>query len=74
MNDQVGISLCNISSILSKREMRIKKISINPLSPTSDLERISPYTISTISSIQVMRKRKISIRGLLVDLIPDSPN
>ena len=74
MNDQVGISLYNISSILSKRVMRIKKISINPLSPTSDLDRISPYTISTISSIQVMRKRKISIRRLLVDLIPDSPN
>ena len=54
--------------------MRIKKISINPLNPTSDLDRISPYTISTISSIQVKRKRKISIRGLLVDLIPDSPN
>ena len=54
--------------------MRIKKISVNPLSPISDLDRISPYTISTISSIQVMRKRKISIRGLLVDLIPDSPN
>ena len=58
MNDQVGISLYNISTILSKRVMRIKKISINPLSPTSDLDRISPYTISTISSIQVMRIKK----------------
>ena len=74
MNDQVGIYLYNISTILSKWVMRIKKISINPLNPTSDLDRISPYTISTISSIQVKRKRKISIRGLLVDLIPDSPN
>ena len=74
MNDQVGISLYNISTILSKWVMRIKKISINPLNPTSDLDRISPYTISTISSIQVMIKREISIRGLLVDLIPDSPN
>ena len=74
MNDQVVISLYNISTILSKRVMRIKKISVNPLSPISDLDRISPYTISTISSIQVMIKREISIRGLLVDLIPDSPN
>ena len=32
--------------------------SINPLSPTSDQERISPYTISTISSRQVMRIKK----------------
>ena len=32
--------------------------SLNPWSPTSDLERISPYTISTISSRQVMRKKK----------------
>ena len=30
----------------------------NPLSPTSDPDRISPYTISTISSRQVMRIKK----------------
>ena len=41
---------------------------------TSDLDRISPYTISTISSRQVMKISKISIRGLLVDPIPNSPN
>ena len=41
---------------------------------TSDLDRISPYTISTISSRQVMRISKISIRGLLVDPIPNSPD
>ena len=41
---------------------------------TSDLDRISPYTISTIPSRQVMRISKISIRGLLVDPIPNSPN
>ena len=46
---------------------------VNPLSPTSDQDRIYPYTISTISSRQVMR-RKISIRGLFVDPIPNSPN
>ena len=44
------------------------------LSPTSDLKRISPYAISTISSKQVMRVKKISIKGLLVDPIPNSPN
>ena len=31
---------------------------LNPLSPTSDQDRISPYTISTISSGQVMRIKK----------------
>ena len=30
----------------------------DPLSPTSDLERISPHTISTIYSRQVMRIEK----------------
>ena len=30
----------------------------NPLSPTSDQNRISPYTINTISSRQVMRIKK----------------
>ena len=36
----------------------------NPLTPISDQERISPYNIKTISSRQVMRIRKISVRGL----------
>ena len=31
---------------------------LNPLSPTSDQDGISPYTISTISSRQVMRIKK----------------
>ena len=30
----------------------------NPLSPTSDLDRISPYIICTISRRQVMRIKK----------------
>ena len=34
-----------------------------PLSPGCDQDRISPYTISTISSRQVMRIKKISIIG-----------
>ena len=30
----------------------------------SDQDRISPYNINTISSTQVMRKKKISVKGL----------
>ena len=37
-------------------------------------DRISPYSVCTISCRQVMRIRKISIVGLLIDLIPDSSN
>ena len=48
--------------------------SFNPLVPNSDQDRISPYTISTISSTRVMRVKKISIRGLLVDPNLNSPN
>ena len=48
-------------------------LALNPLSPTSDQDRISSYTISTISSRQVMRIKKNLIGGLLVDLIPNSP-
>ena len=31
---------------------------LNPLTPMSDQDRISPYIINTISSKQVMRKKK----------------
>ena len=48
--------------------------SFNPLVPNSDQDRISPYTISTISSTRVKRVKKISIRGLLVDPNLNSPN
>ena len=48
--------------------------SFNPLVPNSDQDRISPYTISTISSRKVMRIKKISIGGLLVDSNLNSPN
>ena len=46
----------------------------NPLTPMSDQDRISPCNINTISSIQVMRTKKISVKGLLVDPIPNSLN
>ena len=39
-----------------------------------DQERISSYGVNTISSRQVMRIKKLSVRGLLVDPIPNSPN
>ena len=48
--------------------------SFNSLVPNSDQDRISPYTISTISSRQVMRIKKISVRVLLVDPNLNSPN
>ena len=34
------------------------KMTVNPLTPISDQERISPYYIKTISSRQVMRIKK----------------
>ena len=33
----------------------------NPLTPTSDQDRVSPYTSDTKWSRQVMRKKKIKI-------------
>ena len=47
---------------------------INPSTPMSDQDRISPHSIYTISSRQVMRTKKISIWGLLLDPIPNAPN
>ena len=43
----------------------------------SDQDKLSPYNINAISSRQMMRIIiiiKISIRGVLVDPIPNSPN
>ena len=48
--------------------------SLNPLSFMSDQERISPYNISIMLSMEVRRIKKISLRGLLVDPILNSPN
>ena len=40
-----------------------------------DQDRISPYDIETISSRQVMRKKKNTIKGIIgVDPITNSPN
>ena len=42
---------------------------LNPITPMSDQDRISPYNINTISRKDEMRIRKISIWKLLVDPI-----
>ena len=39
--------------------------SLNPFTPTSDQDRISPYNINTISSRQVMRIEKIINHGII---------
>ena len=46
---------------------------IKPLTPMSDQQIIFPYNFSAVSSRQVMRRKKISIKGLFVDSIPNSP-
>ena len=46
----------------------------NPLTFLSDQEIVSPLGINTISSRQWWEERKKSIRGLLVDPVPSSPN
>ena len=38
-------------------------VSVNPLTPMSDQDRISPYYIYTISCRQVMRIKKVPILG-----------
>ena len=40
----------------------------------SDQDRISPCNVNTVSSRQLIGRKKNIIRGLLVGLIPDSPN
>ena len=46
---------------------------IKPLTPMSDQHIIFPYNFSAVSSRQVMRRKKVSIKGLFVDSIPNSP-
>ena len=49
-------------------------LDLNPFTPMSDQNRISPLKINTISSRQVMRIKKISVRIFSVDPIPNSQN
>ena len=45
-----------------------------PYTPMSDKDKISPYSINTISSRQVIRIKKNIIKGLLIKTRPISPN
>ena len=47
---------------------------INPFTPISDQDRISPYNINTISCRQVMRIDTNISQEILVDPRPNSPN
>ena len=48
--------------------------SLNPLTPESDHDRISPYYIYTISCRQVMRiKKNTNYENLLIDPVPNFP-
>ena len=50
-------------------------VTLNPLNLQSDQSRIFPYSINTLTSrLKWWGYRKISIRGLLVDPIPSSPD
>ena len=43
---------------------------LNPLTLMSDQDRISPYNINTISSKQMMRIKKISIKLIQHQILP----
>ena len=44
---------------------RCKLVTINPFTPMSDEDRISPNSINTISSRQVVRKKKYINLGII---------
>ena len=48
------------------QQPNISRASFNPVSSTSDLDRISPYTSDTISCRQVMRIKKNINKGIIV--------
>ena len=72
---QWGTTLCSkilkVNGILVLHQMQekyfrmVKQSLINPFTPTSDQERISPYNINTISSRQVMRIEKNINYGII---------
>ena len=49
-------------------------VPVNPETPIGYQDRTSPYSINMILSRQVLGEEKMSIRGLLVDSKPNSPN
>ena len=48
-----------------KRLILAEQALIKPLTPMSDQDKISPYNISTISTRQVMRKKKTINLGII---------
>ena len=48
------------------------KYTFNTYTPMSDQDRISAYSVNTILNRQVVRMKKMSIEGILVDSIPKS--
>ena len=54
------------SLILVKlKEIKLKEVKLNPFTPTSDQDRISPYNINIISSRQVIRIKKNVNHGII---------
>ena len=49
-------------------------VSTEPLTPIIDQDRISPCNLNTISSRKMGKIEVISMRRLLLDHIPNSPN
>ena len=64
-------SPCQYQMKCVEKSMKNMYININPLAPTSDQDRISPYNIKQASDKNI---EKILIRGLFVDPIPNYPN
>ena len=80
----MGQSNILIGSLTTATHLRVSLLSnverdfewwwvINPLTPISDQDRISPYNITAISSRHVLRIKK-KLWGLVDDPIPNSPN
>ena len=74
MNENKSQGPAKTAKQTNKQKIKIKDPEMNLFSPISDQERISPYNINIISGRQVMRIKKISIRGSLVNPIPNSLN
>ena len=56
----------NNSVLVTPESSRAKaKMILNPFTPTSDQDRISPYNINTISSRQVMRIEENINHGII---------
>ena len=61
--DRIGIQV--IVRTVRGFSLNHKHQSLNPFTPTSDQDRISPYNINTISSRQVMRIEKNVNHGII---------